>query len=186
MLQLVLKAKAVSDGRINLWGFGTLRPYAGFAVTGVTPEPFQRMVLFAFCPLFAALYPLTQIYQFEEDRRRGDRTLALMIGIRRSLLIAVAAASFAFGIFVAAGLRAGWRLHGSDPARWAGVIFAFLVWARVLVPWLLSYESITDAEHHLGLYRGLAAWAMTDIVVILACAIRSVDRGAGWRPDAKL
>ena len=35
------------------------------------------LVLFAFCPLFAALYPLTQIYQHAEDSRRGDRTLVV-------------------------------------------------------------------------------------------------------------
>ncbi|MEP6572462.1 MAG: UbiA family prenyltransferase [Gemmatimonadota bacterium] len=167
---LRLKAVAGADWLINMWGFGTLTPYAGFAVTGVTPEPFQRMVLFAFCPLFAALYPLTQIYQFEEDRQRGDRTLALILGIRRSLLIAVAAASFAYGVFFAAGLRAGWRMHGTDLVRWAGLVFSLLVWARVLVPWLLSCETMTDAEHQRGMYRGLAAWAVTDIVVILAWA----------------
>jgi 4-hydroxybenzoate polyprenyltransferase len=163
-----LKAVAGADWLINMWGFGTLTPYAGFAVTGLSLEPFQRILLFAFCPLFAALYPLTQIYQFDEDRRRGDRTLALILGTRRSLLVAVGAAAFAFGLFFAAGLRAGWRLGGADTLRWAGLAFAFLVWGRVLVPWLMAHETMTPAEHQRGMYQGLAAWAVTDIVVIAA------------------
>ena len=48
-------------------------------------------MLLAFCPLFAALYPLTQLYQLEEDTRRGDRTLACVLGVRRSLTAAVLA-----------------------------------------------------------------------------------------------
>jgi len=33
-------------------------------------------------------YPLTQIYQHDEDRRRGDRTLSLLLGIRGTYLFA--------------------------------------------------------------------------------------------------
>ncbi len=163
-----LKAVAGADWVINMVGFGTLTPYAGFAVTGRIPQPFQLLVLAAFCPLFAALYPLTQLYQFEEDRRRGDRTLALIIGMRNSLAVAVVAAGFAFGGFLAAGLRAGWRLNGTDPLRWAGVTLAGLAWAWVLLPWLATHDRMTPAEHQRGMYQALAAWAVTDVVVILA------------------
>ncbi len=65
--------------------------------------PARGLVLLAFCPLFAALYPLTQLYQLEEDTRRGDRTLACVLGVRRSLTAALAAAALAFALFAAAG-----------------------------------------------------------------------------------
>ena len=87
-----LKAVAGADWLINMWGFGTLTPYAGWAATGVPVDPARRLVLLAFCPLFASLYPLTQIYQLEEDTRRGDRTLACVLGVRRSLDAALASA----------------------------------------------------------------------------------------------
>jgi lycopene elongase/hydratase (dihydrobisanhydrobacterioruberin-forming) len=90
---LRLKAVAGFDWLINMVGFGTLTAYAGFAVTGRSLDLAHGLVLFAFCPLFASLYPLTQLYQFEEDRQRGDRTLALILGVRRSLLVAIAAAA---------------------------------------------------------------------------------------------
>ncbi len=36
--------------------------------------------------LIGATYPLTQIYQHEEDRKRGDRTLSLILGVKGSFL----------------------------------------------------------------------------------------------------
>jgi 4-hydroxybenzoate polyprenyltransferase len=45
-------------------------------------------------------YPLTQIYQHQEDARRGDRTLSLRLGIRGTF------------VFAAAGLLAGALLMG--------------------------------------------------------------------------
>ena len=78
-----LKAVAGADWLINMWGFGTLTPYAGWVGDRASRSMRRaRLVLLAFCPLFAALYPLTQLYQLEEDRRRGDRTLAAVLGVR--------------------------------------------------------------------------------------------------------
>jgi len=34
-----------------------------------------------------ASYPLTQVYQHEEDRRRGDKTISLVLGIRGTFLL---------------------------------------------------------------------------------------------------
>ena len=62
------------------------------ALVGTLIGMLPGLVLLSFMPLFASLYPLTQLYQFEEDRQRGDRTLALILGMRRSLQLAVAAA----------------------------------------------------------------------------------------------
>ncbi len=76
-----LKAVAGADWVINMLGFGSLTPYAGWAATGVPVDAARGLVLLAFCPLFAALYPLTQLYQLDEDLRRGDRTLASVIGM---------------------------------------------------------------------------------------------------------
>jgi 4-hydroxybenzoate polyprenyltransferase len=163
-----LKAVAGPDWLINMWGFGTLTPYAGYAATGAPVTPSHWLVLLAFCPLFASLYPLTQLYQFEEDRRRGDRTLALILGMKRSLEVAIVAAAVAFGLFVGGAVRAGWATSGIDLVRWAGLGIIMVAWAVVLLPWLRHHATMTPDQHQAGMYRGLAAWAVTDIVVILA------------------
>jgi 4-hydroxybenzoate polyprenyltransferase len=163
-----LKAVAGVDWLINMWGFGTLTPFAGWAATGLPLDPARGIVLLGFCPLFAALYPLTQLYQMEADRRRGDSTLALRLGLRRSLAVALLCTALAFALFLLAGVRAGWRLHGGDLARWTGLLLAAGGWAWVLVPWLAGHPAWNAAQHQRRMYFALGTWAITDLVVILA------------------
>src|SRR5205809_2368281 len=99
------KAVAGVDWVINMWGFGTLTPFAAWAATGRPLDAGHALVLLGFCPLFAALYPLTQLYQFDEDRRRGDRTLALILGMRTSLALAIGSTLVGFALFTWAAAR---------------------------------------------------------------------------------
>jgi len=123
------KAVAGVDWVINMWGFGTLTPLAGWAATGRTLDVGHAFLLLGFCPLFAGLYPLTQLYQFDEDRRRGDRTLALMLGMRASLAVALACTLAAFALF-------GWAANRLGLGAPALVLAAPLaVWLAVLAPW---------------------------------------------------
>ena len=161
-----LKAVSGADWFINMWGFGTLTPYAGWSATGVPVGSVGAVVLLGFCPLFAALYPLTQIYQFEEDARRGDRTLALSLGVRRSLIVALGATILSFGLFGTAGLLSGWS--GSEGWRWLALTLAAAAWGAVLVPWLLRWRLMAARDHQRGMYRALIAWAITDVAVVLA------------------
>jgi 4-hydroxybenzoate polyprenyltransferase len=163
---LRFKAVAGVDWLINMWGFGTFTPYAGWAVTGRPLDLAHGLVLLGFCPLFASLYPLTQIYQFDEDRRRGDRTLALILGMRSSLMVAIAAALVAFLFFVAAAVRRGVLVW-----QWAGLAVALAGWLWVLVPWYRRRDAMTPAEHQRGFYAALTAWAVTDVAVLLAFAV---------------
>jgi 4-hydroxybenzoate polyprenyltransferase len=162
-----LKSVAGADWLINMAGFGTLTPLAGWATTGRPVDPAAGILLFGFCPLFAALYPLTQLYQMEEDARRGDRTLARMLGLRRSLDVALAAAATAFVLFAWAGMRSAWP-PGSAAWRWGLLLLALLAWAAVLVPWRRGAERLRPAEHQRRMYLALGAWAVTDLAVLLA------------------
>ena len=160
------KAVAGVDWLINMVGFGALTPYAGWALTGRPADQPVVLVFAAFAPLFAALYPLTQIYQFEEDRRRGDRTLALMRGERASLLLAIAATVMAFVIFALAGMGRGWWMPVAGGGWRVGLlVVAFLAWIVVLLPWFMRCRTMTSAEHQRGMYAALAAWAVTDVAV---------------------
>jgi 4-hydroxybenzoate polyprenyltransferase len=161
-----MKSVPGADWLINMWGFGTLTPYAGWAATGVPVGTTGALVLLAFCPLFAALYPLTQIYQLEEDARRGDRTLALALGAGRSLQISLAAGMLAFVLFILAGFRSEWPRD--DFWRWLLIAAAAFAWGIVLIPWLARQRHMSSAQHQRGMYRALVAWAITDFAVVLA------------------
>ena len=159
------KAVAGVDWVINMIGFGTLTPYAGWAATGMPLSPVPALVLFAFCPLFAALYPLTQLYQFEEDRARGDRTLALMLGMRASLSIAITASGVAFACFAVAAMLGRVPLVRSIPLVVAGVL-----WLGMLTRWSSRCERMTPAEHKRGMYAALGVWGVTDVAVLIGFA----------------
>ena len=162
-----LKAVAGADWIINMVGFGTLTPYAGWAATGVPLDPARGLALIAFCPLFAALYPLTQIYQLEEDTRRGDRTLATVLGVSGSLDAATAALVVAFALFAGAGVAAGWGL-GLRAWHWPVLVLALTSWLAVLLPWRRDAGRLDAPDHQRGMYRALAAWAVTDLAVLVA------------------
>ena len=162
-----LKAVAGADWIINMVGFGTLTPFAGWAATGLPLDPARGLALIAFCPLFAALYPLTQIYQLEEDIRRGDRTLATVLGVGGSLDAATAALAVAFALFAAAGVAAGWG-PGHRAWRWPVLALALSGWLAVLLPWRRDAGRLDAPDHQRGMYRALAAWAVTDFAVLVA------------------
>lgn len=166
---LRLKAVPGADWLINMLGFGTLTPYAGWAATGLPLQAGPGVVLLGFCPLFASLYPLTQIYQFEEDSRRGDRTLALTLGVRRSLLVSLGAATAAYCLFILAGCLAGWGRQ--DGWRWMLLALSGAAWGVLLLRWIRRHRSMGMREHQRGMYLALAAWALTDLVVVLAWSI---------------
>jgi hypothetical protein len=76
--------------------------------------------------------------------------------------------ALAFALFAAAGLRTGWRAGGPDLWRWAGLGLALGAWAWVLIPWRLQQARLAPSDHQRGMYRALGAWAITDVVVVLA------------------
>ena len=149
-----LKARAGWDLLINCLGFGLLTPLAGWGLTGRPLTAWMGAVTAGFAFLFGALYPPTQIYQMDEDRARGDRTLAIVLGESASL-------GAAAGLAVAAHLWFGWGAlrAGRQPLFLAVSLGAWLV---VLVPWWARWRRWTPAQHQAGMYRALGAWAVTD------------------------
>ena len=166
-----LKAVAGVDWLVNLVGFGFLTPYAGWALTGRELEGPGRTVLFSFALLFGALYPLTQLYQLDEDRRRGDQTFAVALGVDRSLAAALVLAALAFAGFAIAGAESGWGRTTAAPAKWTALATAAVTWALVLIPWWRRRRVMGPAAHQAGMHRALVAWAMTDLAVLFSWAL---------------
>jgi 4-hydroxybenzoate polyprenyltransferase len=169
-----LKAVAGADWLINMIGFGTLTPYAGWALSAQPLTPAGAWALGGFAPLFAALYPLTQLYQLDEDRLRGDRTLAIALGVRSSLAIALVAAAIAFACFAHAAsivtIASTASMAQRGPAGAIALSIAGCAWLAVLAQWIVRAPSMLPAAHKRGMYSALAAWALTDLAVLLAVA----------------
>jgi 4-hydroxybenzoate polyprenyltransferase len=154
-----LKARAGWDLLINCLGFGLLTPLAGWGLTErpVTPAFLALAIGFAF--LFGALYPPTQIYQIEEDRARGDRTLVIKLGETRSLALALL-------MMVAAHACFAWGLWASNRLV-LGLIPSLAIWGAVLVPWLIHWRQWDAKRHEAGMYFALGAWAVTDLSLLM-------------------
>ena len=154
-----LKARAGWDLLINCLGFGMLTPLAGWALTG---RPFTAGILavsLAFASLFATLYPMTQIYQVDEDRQRGDRTLVIRLGIGSSLGLAT-------GSMLLAHLGFAWGALQLHRAPW-GMLVSLGAWLAVLIPWMARGRHWSRDQHEAGMYRGLVAWAVTDLSLLI-------------------
>jgi 4-hydroxybenzoate polyprenyltransferase len=162
------KARAGFDVLINSAGFGALTVFAGWAAVQRPVQPPIPAVAAGFFFLFAGFYPLTQLYQMDEDRTRGDSTLALALGKRRVLRLALLSVLAAFAFF----LGEAW-LRFRHPAS-LGLVLALALWLGLLIPWLRAAESAGRAREQRGFYQALWIWAMTDLAVVLALA--------GWFP----
>lgn len=161
-----LKAVAGADWAINIVGVGVLTPFAGWAASGAPLRADGVWIMVGFGCLFGALYPLTQIYQFDEDTSRGDLTLARMLGVGRSVTASAVAAVLAFLAFA----RALWHAGPTTNSRVALAVAA-TGWAVVLGGWLLRHRAMTSEQHKQGMYRALGVWALTDVAVVIAFAV---------------
>lgn len=84
--------------------------------------------------LLFASYPLTQVYQHEEDARRGDKTMSMLLGIRGTFYFALIFFTVAIGAFVLYFLRYFDIYYGVVfiASQTPLVVFFFYWFARVL------------------------------------------------------
>ena len=153
-----LKARAGWDLLINMLGFGLLTPMAGWGLTDRTLAPWFWKVCVGFGFLFGALYPATQIYQVEEDAARGDRTLAIKLGIAKSLVAAIILQMAAHLMFI-------WAAFERSVATWT-LSVSLVVWSLVIVQWLIVRRSLSQKQHEKRMYWLLVCWLVTDITLL--------------------
>lgn len=154
-----LKARAGWDLLINCLGFGLLTPLAGWGLTGKHATISIASITVGFAFLFGTLYPLTQLYQIEEDRNRGDHTLTIALGETTSLLFAIIMAVVAH-LFFAFG-----AIYYNHSVLL--IITSFLCWLVVLLPWLFNWRRWTTKQKESGMYKALAAWTVTDVSILI-------------------
>lgn len=109
---------------------GGLIYFASYAaISGKTLAPVPGLVISTL--LIGAFYPITQIYQHEQDRQDGVRTLSAMLGVRGTFVYCAALYLFSF-LFLGYWFYEQDRLahFGLLLALFSPVLFWFLRWAR--------------------------------------------------------
>src|SRR5207249_189462 len=94
--------------------------------------------------------------------RGAYRARGLVLGVRASVGVAIACAALAFALF-------GWAAVVLGVRAWLLVV-PLVAWVAVLVPWYRRRDALPAPAHQRGMYRALAAWAVTDLVVLLVFA----------------
>lgn len=162
-----LKSRPGADVLINMAGYGAFNFAAGAMAPGTGLEKHGLLAAIAwlavsFAFLFGAFYPMTQIYQIPQDVAKGDRTLVVRFGARRSLALSIA-------FIVASGFC---QIMGAYLVRmnaWgiAALVIASGAWIAFTIDWLRRTEGYPSQK---GMYRALKLWAVSDLVVIAAFA----------------
>lgn len=154
-----LKAIAGGDIIINSLGYGALTFAGGYAAMNGHLSTGAVVLAFGFAFLFAAFYPLTQIYQYHYDHYRGDRTFTVWLTPRKALRFCTIMLFISFAIFI----------YGM--IRWRGGIFsaflllsAFVLWLSLLMRWIHHFAVF---PHKKGMYDALYLWGFVDLIIIL-------------------
>lgn len=153
------------DLAVNMVGYGGGTTVAGLvagrAALGLPdawPGPGGWWLAAGFCLLFGSFYPLTQLYQLEADRDRGDRTLAAALGPERAL-----DAALGLGAGAAFLLIRALRLWSCPIAP---LLTAMAVWFLMLAVWRRDAARLSPAQHRGRMYLALAVWALVDAAVL--------------------
>jgi 4-hydroxybenzoate polyprenyltransferase len=169
------KGIAGLDLAVNMFGYGAGTTLAGLLIGAAAfgtagsglagPAGAGWWLTAGFALLFGSFYPLTQLYQLQEDNRRGDRTLASALGIRPSLAMA-----FSLGVLASVfllGAASRWNQQGTTLSLLppAAILAA---WLGFIAAWHLRAPSLTPRDHERRMYQALALWAAVDLSVLFS------------------
>jgi 4-hydroxybenzoate polyprenyltransferase len=147
---------AIGQGLLGYLGGGAA------AVSGGLPPLGTPFVLGALTSLLitTGLYPLTQVYQIDEDRRRGDRTFAVRYGpagVFRTSLIC----------FVLGGI-AGWPAMRAalTPGQALGLAGALALLAGVLFFWSPRFDPRESHANHDRVFLFALGTSLSFVAVI--------------------
>jgi lycopene elongase/hydratase (dihydrobisanhydrobacterioruberin-forming) len=161
-----LKGVPGLDLLINMVGYGAGTTLGGLlvgqALVYAAPAPLSASSWFltlGFCLLFGSFYPLTQIYQIESDRERGDRTLVSALGVPRALNL-----SLGLGLLAVACLLIACQ---SWQAPLLPLIVVLGYWLMLVGLWRVRAGRMSPAHHESWMYIALVVWALIDVVILV-------------------
>ena len=171
-----LKGRPGADLIINMIGYGGGTTLAGLltgqALAYASPAPLAAQswwLVIGFACLFGSFYPLTQLYQIADDRARGDRTLATVLGVPRALDLALLLGAAATAALLAA--TADW------PAPRPPLLLGLAYWMGLLALWRVRAHRFTPAQHETWMYVALVIWGVIDLMILATRYLERFVRG---------
>jgi 1,4-dihydroxy-2-naphthoate octaprenyltransferase len=127
-------------------GQGVLALATGFLSNGGPVSglfnPAVAMAATSSAAITLGLYQVTQVYQIDEDRQRGDRSLAVALGWRRALIIGAALLGAGVALLILS-------LAGRIAPTWAWILSAGVLglWS-LLYLWSRRFDSLDAYANH--------------------------------------
>ena len=127
---------------LNQGGLMFLMVYKGAAINPVGPLPWLGMA--GACFLIGGFYPITQVYQHEQDKKDDVRTISILLGIRGTFIFCALMYLVAFSVLFVYYSQQGQLLS-------FGVLQIFFVPVLVyFISWVLKVwrdEALADFSH---------------------------------------
>jgi len=155
---LRLKGRFGFDILTNMLGYGAFTFLAGYHAMAPLPTARSYLTALGFALLFGALYPTTQVYQYDNDKRNKDMTFAVFLGPRKALKL---------GVLLALGAHAAFLAGAPGGPIQAGLLLSAAAWPAVFLLWLRGFAT---ANHERNMYVALGCWLLTEGIVAAGLA----------------
>ena len=141
--------------------FGLVQYGAGLPLAQIL-SPYNLLLALVSTLFLGGLYPLTQVYQHQEDSRRGDRTLSLLLGVSGTYVFSVICLLTATALLVGTYLMNGQLLNI--------VLFLFFTFPVLVVfsRWLLQVRQDRQAVNFENTMRMNRASSISLSIAFLA------------------
>lgn len=164
------KARPILSLAVVAWGQGAVGYFGGWLCAQDTPPPLlgtEALLGLGVAMLSAVgLYPLTQVYQIDEDRSRGDVTFAVAFGHTACFQFALVCVALAS----ACSVPLVWRVFGGWDAALLAVGFALLL--VTIESWRRRFHATVAANftalHRLQLALSLGTLGYVGARLVLA------------------
>jgi 4-hydroxybenzoate polyprenyltransferase len=102
--------------------------------------------------LLCGSYPLTQVYQHEEDNLHGDRTMSILLGVKGTFYFAMLFFSVAVACFV-------WYFRQFFSIQWAVIFLVFLIPVLIYfsVWFVLVLKDTRKASYSMAMWQNFVA-----------------------------
>jgi len=154
-----LRNVAGIDLLINSIGYGFLTPLAGYMIieTTLTPTVFITLIILA-C-VVASGFPLTQIYQYEEDKRKGNKLITVLLGKKKAIVLSMILGNLTFiGIMILI-------ITGILPKLLLALSIVYIISVIWIIRWYRNYKTVDEKKE---MYKGYILSIIIFLTIILS------------------
>lgn len=147
-----------ADLVVNVILYGFLTPLAGFLSVNQHPEPYVYFIFGIMGMLLGSGHPLTQLYQYDEDKKKDNKNMTVTLGKKKAILVSIILGNVTYLILLA-GI-----IFDLLPKLMLITLPIYLIANFYVFYWYKNYTTINEKK---WMYRGYALNLIIDVVLVL-------------------